>query len=80
MCFSFFELALLNFWVDEPQEISTDVVALKPMSQTFVLLIFLKNLLRFHKKCSIVDLYLTDSDERLSFQRCFFLMFELSIK
>ena len=33
MCFSILELAPWNFWVDEPQEISTDVVALKPTSQ-----------------------------------------------
>ena len=31
-----------NFWLDEPQEISSDDVAFKPMSQLLVLLIFLK--------------------------------------
>ena len=30
MCFSYLGLAPSNFWVDEPQEISSDVVPLKP--------------------------------------------------
>ena len=49
MCFSFLELAPLNIWVDKPQEISSDVVGLKPMSQLLVLLIFLK------KDCKILQ-------------------------
>ena len=36
---SFLELAS-NFWVDELQEISSDVVALKTMSQLLVFLFF----------------------------------------
>ena len=64
MCFSYLELAPSYFWVDEPQEISSDVVALKPTSQLLVFLISLKkNYSDFAKKCSLVDLYLTDSDE-----------------
>ena len=39
---SFLELAPSNFWVDEPQEISSDDMALKPISQLLVLLIFFK--------------------------------------
>ena len=39
---SFLELAPSNFWVDEPQEISSNAVALKPMLELLVLLIFLK--------------------------------------
>ena len=61
MYFSFLELAPSNFWVDEPQQISSDVVELKPMSQLLVLLISLKKDLT--KKFSLSDFYLTDSDE-----------------
>ena len=39
---SFLELAPSNFWVDEPQEISSDDVVLKLMSQLLLLLIFIK--------------------------------------
>ena len=63
MCSSFLELAPLNFWVDELQEISSDVVALKAMSQLLVFLIFLKNCKDFAKNCSLADLYLTESAE-----------------
>ena len=36
-------LAPFNFWVDELEEISSNAVALRPISQLLVLLIFLKN-------------------------------------
>ena len=43
MHFDFLELVPLNFWVDELEEILYDVVALIPMSQLLVLVIFLKD-------------------------------------
>ena len=46
MYFSFLELAPSNFWVDEPQQISSDVVELKPLSQLLVLLISLKKVVK----------------------------------
>ena len=63
MCFSFLELAPWNFRVDEPEEVSSDVVEISSMSQLLVLLIFLKKLLKLAKKCSLSDFYQTDSNE-----------------
>ena len=37
-----FRVSSIEFWVNEPQEISSDVVAVKLMSQLLVLLIFYK--------------------------------------
>ena len=66
MHFDFLELVPLNFWVDELEEILYDVVALIPMSQLLVLVIFLKDY-DFARNYSLADLYLTDSNEvRLS--------------
>ena len=62
---SFLELAPSNFWVDQPQEISSDVAALKRMPELLVPLTFFKkkSCLDYAKYCSLADLYLTDSDE-----------------
>ena len=50
MCFSFLELAPWNFRVDEPEEVSSDVVEISSMSQLLVLLIFLKKVVKTLQK------------------------------
>ena len=68
---SFLELAS-NFWVDELQEISSDVVALKTMSQLLVFLFFFLKLLRLRKKLFISRSLPDRFSWRPSFQRCSF--------
>ena len=51
--FSILKLAPSNFCVDEPHQISPDVVALKLMQQLDFLIFFKKKLLRLRKKLFI---------------------------